>query len=405
LERKLDAVKKSRNGRVALLAWELGGGMGHARRLLHLARELKRRGWKPVVAARQLWACLDEYQLAAVPIIQAPITRFHPPPRGTSFEARGYADIIAACGYQHVETLWPSVVGWDGLIDSLRPDVIIADYSPILALASFDRIPLIVVGSGFAVPPSHLPRLPLLRPNGTMTLDEDAILANAVEVQRRRGRSAPKSIASLIGGQAAFVCTFPEIDVYSDNRLTPATGPLSPTFQPLEKVKDGRSAFAYLEAEHPAIDAVLSVLLKTGVGVEAFIRNATPPQKQNWRNAGISIYDAPPNLSEALGRSSVIVHHGGIGTMEASLALGRPQLLAPLHLEQMANTRQLMKLGFASCLLPELPASANLDTASAMIVSEASAERASAAAELIASRGPSSTLEQIMTSCEMLAAR
>ena len=41
-------------GRRVLLAWELGAGLGHARRLLTVALTLRARGWDPVVAAREM---------------------------------------------------------------------------------------------------------------------------------------------------------------------------------------------------------------------------------------------------------------------------------------------------------------------------------------------------------------
>src|SRR5262249_15085759 len=123
---------------VVLLAWEWGAGLGHAGRLLGLAHELKRRGFRPVVAARELWRLATEYHDARIPLIQAPTGRYLGP---KEFHARSYADLIAVYGYQKTSALWALVLGWDNLLKLLRPALVIGDYSPILALAARGRIP------------------------------------------------------------------------------------------------------------------------------------------------------------------------------------------------------------------------------------------------------------------------
>ena len=126
------------SGSVILLAWELGVGFGHARRLLNLADELKGRGFQPVVVARELWTLTTEYHDAGIPLVQAPMFQWQAP-KNEVFKARSYADLIAASGYQKSSSLWSSVVGWESFLKLLKPAVVIADYRPILALASSAR--------------------------------------------------------------------------------------------------------------------------------------------------------------------------------------------------------------------------------------------------------------------------
>src|SRR5262249_23720046 len=109
-------------GSVVLLAWEVGAGFGHARRLLTLAHELKQRGFQPVVAARELQKLTTEYHDARIPLVQAPVFRWQAP---KPFHARSYADLLAACAYQRVSSLWPPIVGWESLLRLLKPSLII----------------------------------------------------------------------------------------------------------------------------------------------------------------------------------------------------------------------------------------------------------------------------------------
>ena len=215
---------------VVLLAWELGAGLGHARRLLNLAHELKRRGFRPVVAARELWRLTTEYNDAGIPLFQAPAFGDQ---RQKGFSARSYADLMAVVGYQNASSLWASVVGWESLLKLLDPALVIGDYCPILALAAYGRVPFLAIGSGFVLPPPQLPSFPALRRVGTRMAPESELLANAVEVQRRRGLPSPTSLPALVAGDAQVVCTFPETDVYAKYRVVAADGPLSKPPPPL----------------------------------------------------------------------------------------------------------------------------------------------------------------------------
>src|SRR5690606_19468645 len=55
---------------------------------------------------------------------------------------------------------------------------------------------------------------------------------------------------------------------------------------------------------------------------------------------GIKVHTTPPPLRDALQRASMLIHHGGIGSLEEAAMAGRPQLLLPRHLEQSLNTRR-----------------------------------------------------------------
>src|SRR5258708_21638525 len=127
--------------KTVLLAWELGGGLGHARRLLAIALALHRQGWRPIVAAREVWACAAEYRHADVPLIQAPLHRGLSPAEGARFQARSFADMVAACGYRPVEELYAGVSAWDRLIDMIPPSLIIPHYSPLFTSPPPARVP------------------------------------------------------------------------------------------------------------------------------------------------------------------------------------------------------------------------------------------------------------------------
>jgi rhamnosyltransferase subunit B len=335
-----------------LLAWEMGAGLSHATRLLVVAKALKALGWTPIIAARDVSTLVDRYRVENISVVQAPVHKSQAPP-GEVFRARSFADIVASCGFQRLEALWPVVVAWDSLLDLIKPAAVVADYCPILPLACLGRVAVVTIGDGFVVPPGHLPKMPPLQRTGTEMASEEVSLAHACEVQRRRGiRCLPSSLPSLIAGDASVICTFPELDVYGRDRQVPATGPLASHLVPVSPPTKA-SLFAYLAADFPKTRKLLQAILDSGIPAAAYVRDAPDDLKHALRARGLTIHDEPPPPERAFAEATLIIHHGGIGTIEACLMLGRPQLLLTRHLEQSLNGSLTRSLGVADTLRSE----------------------------------------------------
>lgn len=387
------------DGPVALLAWELGAGLGHARRLLTAASGLIAAGFRVRVCQRELWACADAFFDLGVPNFQAPHHRSQVPP-GETFRARGYADMMAVTGYQSVAGLLPTVLGWDALIDAVRPAVIVADYAPMLALAAHGRVPVVALGDGFVLPPTDRDRFPVLRA-GTPMADEGTMLDHAAAVQVARGRTPPVSLPALIGGQARVVCTYPESDVYAGLRSAPAAGPLTVPGGALGAAP-GPSVFFYLAADFPHTAKLLQALCDLRLPAEGYVRDAPEPLRAALRQHGLRLHDRPPPLSEALARGRLVVHHGGIGTIEACLAAGRPQALLPRHFEQTLNAQVLVGQGVAR----RLPVPFSLAEAQTLLAESARSPDLLARAQDLAAAlaGRPGSLDALVAACRTLAA-
>jgi rhamnosyltransferase subunit B len=322
-----------------LLAWENGSGLGHAKRVLQVALELKAHGYETVVAAREIGPAQMDYRAAGIQVLQAPIHRgFVGDAR--NYRAQGYADIMATAAWDEVEALHAAVHAWDGLLALIKPDLVVSDYCPILPLAVLNRVPLIVFGDGFAVPPREGNTLPLVRPRNAPRADDRQLIANGDEVLRRRDETARiTSLGALMNGDRSVVCTYPELDIYHQYREQKATGPLEA--QSSMPVANDGYLYVYLAADHSWTEKAVEGAAATGLQVRAFIRNSRREQREAWRVRGIFVHDVLPNLKDELMGARAILHHGGIGTMEVALAGGRPQLLLPRHLEQSLNAARL----------------------------------------------------------------
>lgn len=375
--------------------------MGHARRLLIVAKFLKGLGWLPIVAARHLEALADLYAAAGIDLIQAPICRTHGLPRAP-FQARSYADVLTISGYASPDLLRPVLAAWGTLLDLVRPEVVVMDFSPLLTLAAYGKVPVVAIGTGFGLPPASLPSFPLLRWEGSQLPDENRLMEVVADLQRQRNLPVPPSLPAAIGGDIQVVCTFCELDVYDGLRETPATGPVEAIPEP-PPPSSRPAIFAYLAADFPGTRPLLQEIARSGLPASTFVRNASAELTKQLTGLGMHVHAKPPSLDQALAEASLVVHHGGLGTAETALALGRPQFLLPRHLEQLLNTEALMRLGVAQCLINATLLEEARRTMVAIATESDFQSRARSMAEALQCRRPWTSLDHIENACTNLA--
>lgn len=286
---------------------------------------------------------------AGFDLMQAPIARVEPIPGPDGTQPVTVGDIIGSIGFGAEERLAPIVAAWHSLIESVSPDVVVTDYAPTANLALFGGpVPWVPVGDGFTLPPHETDRFLPFR-TAIPAYDEDRMRAVAARVQARHDRPGPARLPQLFEGDARFVITLPEFDPWRKARSVPAIGPLDPPPKPVE-VTPVETYFAYVSASYRFTERVLDGLLACGRPGTVFLRDATAALREDWRRRGLVVWDGPQDLKAMAERAAVIVHHGGVGTAEKVLALGRPQMLVPRHFEQTANARSLGALGVAVAL-------------------------------------------------------
>jgi UDP:flavonoid glycosyltransferase YjiC (YdhE family) len=328
-----------------LLAHDLGDGLGHVAQLLPLARALRARGAEPLLALRDPATAWPRLAGAGLPLVQAPYARPVNDINAAGQRVASFAELLAIHGWHDRARLAALVAAWQGLLDLHRPGLVVADYAPVLGLAAWRQVPVVRVGSGYTTPPAEGPRLPRLRELPDW-VPEAELLAAAAAVQAERGRPAPATLTEVLRGAASFVTHLPLLDPYAAHRAEPAAGPLEPLPAPAEGPPEV-DYFAYLAADHRGTAIVLGALARSGLAGSVYLRGAGAALRARWRAAGLALHEAPQPLAAAVARAALVLHHGGIGTCQDALALGRPQLLVPRHLEQGLNAAALARLGVA----------------------------------------------------------
>lgn len=335
-------------GKTVLLAWELGNGLGHIQKLLPVARALAKHGLRAVFAVREPEPTRPLLEGLGFEVLQAPV--FVPQAVPPARYVASYSDILGRLGFDSVENLGPMIQAWQSLLDQVRPDLIVCDHSPTLCLAASGAIPTVVVGNGFCVPPTRFTQFPKLLPAQPLEYPESQLLSVIQAIQQTRQRPVPTTLPGLFAEATCFVTAYPEMDPYLDERSEPVVGPLEPVGTAALPPGD-KSYFAYLDANFPGVDRILAGLSLSGYSGRAYLRNLSHEQRAKWQYPGLTILARPVELPDVLPQVSVIVHHASGGMAQHALAVGRPQLVFPTHLEQALNGQMLHALGVAHYLL------------------------------------------------------
>lgn len=380
-----------------LFAWELGGGFGHAGPLRVLADRLAASGHEPVFALRDVVTPAPLFRDRRYAILQGP---YWPKPlslRGRKHAINNYADMLATCGYGQADDLASMVGAWDDLLAIVKPDLVVVDNAPTLALALYDRIPTIFTGYGFTLPPAHERNFPVLRDETPPLISELILQGNVETVQKRRRARVPGSLTELFRGRFRAMTSVRELDPYrvrQDPELGPLEmmpGPSMPPYQP--------SLFAYLGGDYGGLDSLVQALSLLKVPVHAFLRDDAAVHAPFLASRGARVFREAPKLAEIVPQVSWVLSTGGHTTTHAALMGGRPQILLPIHLETRMTTDRLAELGVGKLLERRREPHETAAAIAEIMADPAMPANASNVAQIIARRQIRPALDRLTDAC------
>ena len=241
-----------------LLAWELGTGLGHIMRLLRLSARISRHGLKLIAAVKDP---IPAQVLTAhgVEVVQAPVW----PSWSANGRARSSAsmgDDLASCGFADEQTLRKLLLAWHRLLASIEPDLVLGDYAPAAALAVRGRVPLVLVGNGFTLPPDDMEAFPLLHRVSPPIWSEATILDCVNKVLKTIACEPIERLPQIFAADYRSVQTFALLDPYRSRRTEPVDGPvLEPP--PIARQPNAHTIFVYLRQHRHLRPAVVEPLL------------------------------------------------------------------------------------------------------------------------------------------------
>lgn len=331
-----------------LLAWELGGNLGHITRLLIVANALRERGHDVLFALRDVRAAGDMLTRESFPFVQAPSPRSIGPR-----EPATYPEILFHYGFADSALLIPAVRAWRQIYRSQTPDLIIFDHAPTALLAARGTgIPRVVFGTGFSSPPRVSP-LPSIRPwqrfpVGRLQASEDVALQTVNAALQVIGVPSLDAFHELFDAEENILATLPELDHYDGRAHGNYCGPFFDKPRALEAQwpdGQGKKLFVYIRPSSPAFRALATTLRKTDFRAIWFAPGLSVAEAAELESPALRMVRSPIDVRAASSSADAAILHGGHGTTAAMLFSGVPVVLLPEHLEQLLMGRKVAMLG------------------------------------------------------------
>lgn len=340
--------------RSALVVWERGAGFGHYTRLLPIVEHLVHTGYiceivvkrphdaRKVIDQSLPFAC-GRCQFHALPaFFQERERQPHP--------VRTLADLLTTAGFDDEEYLDAAIANWIALVARIRPSFAITDFSPLAGLLLRGRIPLLVVGTGYSIPPqaSNLPVAGATsRPVPSASVAaERRVLSAVATIAQRHGLRAPNNVSELLHGDITLGFCIPELDPYREIRESPLLTPYNiavPDDLIAWRDRPHRTALAYLPFAYPHLEQLVEAFLSAGFDARISIPGVE--SKTISRDRGrVVLSPKLHNLATVMPWTRIMVHQGGLGVATASLWMGTPQLLFPANREQEIYVEAILRL-------------------------------------------------------------
>lgn len=368
-----------------LLAWELGGGLGHATPLAQIAQPLLEAGHEVQLVLRDLsllgpvfgpLARHPRLQAWQAPVWQLPLAG-QPPPAT-------YAELLAHAGYLDAARLQGLAQAWRTLFTLLKPQLLLADHAPTALLAA-RGLPMrrLLAGTGFFMPPPRQPMPPFrewtpIAPHRVRAAEE-RVLATCNQLLTGWGEPPLAALHELLAADERCLLTWPALDPYAGTPTPRSDEPATRYFGPLPGRNDGSlpdwpagdfgRVLAYLRPEPAATEAALAVLQAGPWSTVACVPGLATSLKQRHASAHLRFADMPLNMARMAGQADAVLCHAGAGTVHAALLQGRPLVMLPTQAEQLLTARRVQAAG-AGVLLLEADVAAQLHQAVHVAVTE-----------------------------------
>lgn len=335
-----------------LLAWELGGGLGHCAKLAPVARGLVERGYEVYFAARDV--------ATAERLVGEPSVKFLPSPGLASRPARSehrprtFAQVLAQVGFGDDAQLRSLVVAWRNLIELVSPAALICEHAPSALIAShWFKLPTAVMGTGFSLPPdvSPLPDLcPWLGPSAiSFAAQENSLLDRVNRILAADRHPTLQRLAQIYSdADEQFLMTFSELDHHPNrgNGTYYGSWSIAGGDKPVWPEGDGPGVFAYLKPPpgNARLEPTLALLRELPIRTLAYVPR---PAKSvlGLASKSLSIVSKPLDMGAVVKECSLAILNGTAGTTTQCLLGGVPVLLLPHYLEQAALSRRVVDLG------------------------------------------------------------
>jgi UDP:flavonoid glycosyltransferase YjiC (YdhE family) len=389
-----------------LLTWEFGHGFGHAKRLALIGSRLTADGYD----CRYILRYPEAANVVGIEALRVSSAPNWPKPDYSRLTAdqlkreatRTLGQVLAAAAFGNAANILGIAERWEQIAREMRPDLVVADFSPSAVAAFRGRVPVVVVGEGYIVPPPHADSFPPLHDWTERELfAEDDVLSAIDNVQRRLGRAPLGRFVRIMQGDRNLVCSWRLLDPLARFRREPQIGFVA------EKLPrpDGRPrdlVLAYIHSDALRHEAVRKLVANLPAPALAIVPGIAESDRLAISGSGTEVSREFLDLDEILLRSRAVIHQAGVGIASMALAAGVPQLALTSHIESVWTGHALSWVGAGlSATLEQAQAATEL--LDQLMANPAFAGSAMREAQRVATDYPRSALDVLAETCAELA--
>lgn len=331
--------------------WEMGGGLGHIYQLAIIARALVAAGYKfsailkDTSKARSLLNPLD------VSWYQAPV----PGSYAQLDSPTNHADILHCSGYDAVNSLVGIFGAWSSLLSVLEPSLVITEAAPsAMMISKVSGYKNINLDSGYLVPGLTSPMPPLrywVPVSAELLIEKEERTLNIINrALYELGKAPILNLSEFFRGDTYWLNWY-ELKYFENADASRYLGPVCAARETSSNNSVGGRAgiVVYLKPNNPLSISALRWSLDTGMSVFAYLPDwPTKTLKEIATYEKLRIFSDPIDLDVVLPHVSLMICHGGHGSVCKSIAYGVVPLIIPTLVEQYIMYKSLIRNGFTA---------------------------------------------------------
>ena len=326
--------------RRALLAWESGSGRGHIVALRTVAEAISDRFECDAALCRMKHA--DELASTCVSVFQARYLRYDPNSlrKGSSVKTATWGEFLGDIGFRDADFLAGQIGWWKSVIQRRNITMVIADFAPCAMLAARSLgIPCVAISPGYGVVPGHLTEFPVLIPDYSTRLYDEAEMVAAINAAGALHDVPPlQYLPQLYDCDAHIIRSLPMLDPYQAHRKFPVLSPIDESLGEVESTAD--EVFVYFSTNEASEPEVIRAICNLGLPTRAFAPALDDDALRVLTDHGVSVEKTPYPLDELRKRARILVNAGQHGTLCFGMVAGLPQVSLPQHLEHSYYARR-----------------------------------------------------------------
>jgi UDP-N-acetylglucosamine:LPS N-acetylglucosamine transferase len=332
-----------------LFTWELGGALGHLTSIRSLADHLLQLGHEIHLAVRNTIFVAETMHGLAVTFHAIPNWRTPKTPLVNPVHT--FAHVLHNVGYRDSDELATLLRSWQSILHRVKPHLMVCEASPTALLAARGSgIPIVHVGTGYAVPPESypLPDICFWNPADpeSSRSDEDALTSNINRALDAIGSPPLLRLPDLFDAKLTALWTVKELDHYRNRSTDNYVGSIAqlPGDQPPWPAVSGPRVFAYLKP-FPELPQLLQQLQRRRVCALIYGPTLPPEIATRFHSENLHFTAKPINISYVSRSAALAITNAGHSLALEMLLAGVPLLCFPILLEQHVLARNIDALG------------------------------------------------------------